>query len=83
MFRYRSKSKTVEAFNFSEANKFPDWFSDAIADGVIEYEFGMVVIKNGASHTSVRNSDFVVKMPDGTIHPCPKYIFELYYEREK
>ena len=83
MFNYRVKSTKVEAFIFSDATKFPDWFSDAIADGVVEYEFGMVTVKNNNSHTTVRNGDYIVKMPNGTIHPCPKYIFEAYYEQDR
>lgn len=90
MSRYRSKQIEVEAFQWDgQAPKdpvahWPKWFIDALDEDrcyFVRSEFGpRIVVRTSEGAVQAKVNDWIVRNPQGEIHPFKPEIFSVSYE---
>lgn len=86
MAKYRKKPVVIEAFK-SGIDKQPNWFIEAIHNGVVTfpeskgYKDSVYCFVNTLEGTMTASlGDYIVKGIDGELYPCKYDIFERTYE---
>ena len=88
--RYRRKPETVEAFKLSRDVDFiaPQWFARAVNNGLIYIDRSMhdghvsvygCTIQTPEGKLRAKIGDFIIREPDGRIHPCRADTFRRQY----
>lgn len=88
--KFRKKPVVIEAFIFGW-HEAPQWFLDAVAGGVVKYEWrgsdplkhppdGLVIQTLEGEHRSSYGCEYIIRGVKGEIYPCKPDIFEMTYE---
>lgn len=89
MTKFRKKPVVVDAFQWwpsRYAEDFPEWFSSAIANGIVFYQGGdnpYCTIETLEGAMKVSSGDYVIRGVKGEMYPCKPDIFEATYEPVK
>jgi hypothetical protein len=84
MTQYVKKPVTIEAFQLLSGARLPEWFMEAVKNGILQpFENQYVTInphdgnQNGGKAVT---GDYIIKGIKGEIYPCEADIFEASYD---
>ena len=88
MSKYRKKPVVIDAFLLG-ADKEPEWFKEAVANGIVEIrryqtnlkEHRTYFIRTLEGNMAAREEiDYIIRGVNGELYPCKADIFEKTYE---
>lgn len=82
MTQYIKKPIPVEAFQLG-VDKEPSWFTQAIADGIVNSDDKFTYIHTLEGVHCAVNGCYVIKGVEGELYPCKESIFNKTYQEVK
>lgn len=82
---YRKRPVVIEAFQLG-VDMLPEWFTDAVSDGVVimhdicHPDKSTAEIKTLEGWHHANNKDYIIQGVKGELYPCKPDIFEMTYE---